>query len=50
MAEDTSNGRIGWNSISCRKYMYNISGKKDSKELQKTVTLGTVHVLCKVPT
>jgi len=48
MAENTRNGKIDWNSKSCRKYLYNISGKKDSKELQKTVTLGTVHVLCKV--
>ena len=33
MAENTSNSRIEWNSKSCGKYLNNISGKKDIKEL-----------------
>ena len=30
---------------SFRKYVSNIPGKHDIKELQKTATLGTVHIL-----
>ena len=32
-------------SISFRKYVRNIAGKHDIKELQRTTTLGTAHVL-----
>jgi hypothetical protein len=45
MSENTSNSRMDWNPKSCKKYLKNISGKKDIKELQKTVILGTVHIL-----
>jgi hypothetical protein len=33
-----------------RKYMSDIPGKHDIKELQKTVILGTAHILWKVLT
>ena len=35
-------------SKSFRKYMSNISGKHEVKELQKTAILGTAHILRKV--
>jgi hypothetical protein len=37
-------------SRSSRKYVSNIPGKHEVKELQKTVILGTAHILRKVPT
>ena len=44
---DTSNviGATGTISKSFRKYLNNIPGKHDIKELQKTAILGTEHVL-----
>jgi len=42
-------GATGTISKSFRKYMNNVPGKHEVKELQKTATLGTVHVLRKVP-
>jgi hypothetical protein len=33
---------------SLRKYLSNMSGKHEIKELQKTVILGTAHILGKV--
>jgi len=38
-------GTISW---SFRKYVSNIPGKHEVKELQKTAILGTAHVLWKV--
>jgi len=35
-------------TISFRKYVSNIPGKHDVKELQKTAILGTAHILQKV--
>jgi len=35
-------------SKSFRKYVSNIQGKHEVKELQKTVILGTAHILRKV--
>jgi len=35
-------------SISFRKYVSNIPGKYEVRELQKTATLGTAHILRKV--
>ena len=35
-------------SRSFRKYVSNISGKHEVKELQKTAILGTAHILQKV--
>jgi len=35
-------------SESFRKYVSNIPGKHEVKELQKTATLGTAHILQKV--
>jgi hypothetical protein len=35
-------------SKSCRKYVSNIPGKHEVKELQKTAILGTAHILRKV--
>jgi len=35
-------------SKSFRKYVRNIAGKHNTKELQRTATLGTAHVLRKV--
>ena len=40
-----ANGTI---SKSFRKYVSNIPGKHEVKELQKTVILGTAHILLKV--
>jgi hypothetical protein len=39
-----------WNikTKSFRKYLSSIPGKHDIKELQKTATLGTAHILQKV--
>jgi len=41
-------GATGTISKSFRKYMGNISGKHEVKELQKTAILGTAHILRKV--
>jgi len=41
-------GVTGTISKSFRKYVSNIPGKHEVKELQKTATLGTAHTLRKV--
>jgi len=41
---DTNNNQGNWNHFRMRKYLSNILGKHDSKELQKTAILGTVHI------
>jgi hypothetical protein len=41
-------GATGAISKSFRKYVSNIPGKHEVKELQKTVILGTAHILRKV--
>ena len=41
-------GATGTISKSFRKYVSNIPGKHEVKELQKTVILGTAHILRKV--
>ena len=41
-------GAPGTISQSFRKYVSNIPGKHEVKELQKTAMLGTVHILRKV--
>jgi len=41
-------GVTGTISKSFRKYMSNIPGKHEVKELQKTAILGTAHILLKV--
>jgi hypothetical protein len=41
-------GATGTISKSLRKYLSNIPGKHDIKELQKTAILGTAHRLQKV--
>ena len=41
-------GATGTISKSFRKYVSNIPGNHEVKELQKTATLGTAHVLRKV--
>jgi len=41
-------GATGTISKSFRKYMNNIPGKREVKELQKTAILGTAHILQKV--
>jgi len=41
-------GATGTISKSLRKYVSNIPGKHDVKELQKTAILGTAHILRKV--
>jgi len=41
-------GATGTISKSLRKYMSNISGRHEVKELQKTAILGTAHILRKV--
>jgi hypothetical protein len=38
-------GQTGTISKSFRKYLDNIQGKHDIKELQKTAIWGTVHIL-----
>jgi hypothetical protein len=43
-------GATGTISKSFRKYVTNIPGGHDIKELQKTAILGTAHILRKVPT
>jgi len=42
-------GATGTISKSFRKYMSNIPGKQEVKELQKTAILGTTHIIRKVP-
>jgi enolase len=41
-------GATGTNSKSFRKYVSDIQGNHDVKELQKTAILGTAHILRKV--
>jgi len=41
-------GATGTISKSFRKYVSNITGKREVKELQKTAILGTAHILRKV--
>jgi len=41
-------GATGTISKSFRKFVSNISGKHEVKELQKTAILGTAHILRKV--
>jgi hypothetical protein len=41
-------GATGTTSKSFRKYLNNIPGKNDIKELQKTVTFDTIHILWEV--
>jgi len=41
-------GATGTNSKSFRKYVSNIPGKHEVKELQQTAILGTAHILRKV--
>jgi len=41
-------GATGTTPKSFRKYVSNIPGKHEVKELQKTATLGTAHILRKV--
>ena len=41
-------GATGTISKSFRKYVSNIPGKHEEKELQKTAILGTAHILRKV--
>ena len=41
-------GATGTISKSFRKYVINIPGKHEVKELQKTAILGTAHILLKV--
>jgi len=41
-------GATGTVSKSFRKYVSNIAGKHEVKELQKTAILGTAHILRKV--
>ena len=43
-------GTIGTSSKSFRKYVSNIPGNHEVKELQKTAVLGTAHILWKVLT
>ena len=43
-------GMTGTISKSFRKYVSNISGNHEVKELQKTAILGTTHILRKVLT
>ena len=43
-------GTTGTISKSFRKYVSNIPGKHEVKELQKTAILGTAHILRKVLT
>jgi hypothetical protein len=43
-------GGTGIISKSFRKYVSDIPGKHDVKELQKTAILGTAHILREVPT
>ena len=46
---DTSNNRGDWDYLkSFRKYVSNIPGKHEVKELQKTAILGTAHIRLKV--
>jgi hypothetical protein len=41
-------GATGTNSKTFRKYVRNIPGNHEVKELQKTTILGTAHILRKV--
>ena len=41
-------GATGTIAMSFRKYICNVTGKHEVKELQKTAILGTAHILRKV--
>jgi hypothetical protein len=41
-------GTTGSISKLCRKYLSNVLGKHEIKELQKTALLGTAHILWKI--
>ena len=46
---ETSNNRSDWDYLkSFRKYVSNIPGKHEVKELQKTAILGIAHIIRKV--
>ena len=45
---NNNKGATGAISRSFRKYVNNIPGKHEVKELQKTAILGTAHILRKV--
>ena len=46
---DTSNNRGNWDHLKTfRKYVSNIPGNHEVKELQKTAILGTAHILRKI--
>jgi hypothetical protein len=48
---DSSNNRRDWDHFKViRKYVSNIPGNHEVKELQKTAILGTAHILRKVLT
>jgi hypothetical protein len=47
---NNNNGATGTISKSFRKYVSNIPGNHEVRELQKTAILGTVHILRKVLT
>jgi hypothetical protein len=46
--DNNNNNNNNNNSKSFRKYVSNISGNHEVKELQKTATLGSAHILRKV--
>ena len=48
--DDNNNNNYGTISKSFRKYISNIPGNHEVKELQKTAILGTAHILRKVLT
>jgi hypothetical protein len=41
-------GVIGTITKLCRKYLSNITGERDNKELHTTAILGTAHILRKI--
>jgi hypothetical protein len=44
----TAIGEVATITKLCRKYLSNITGMHDNKELQKTAILGTAHIIRKV--
>ena len=48
--DDNDDNNNNNNSKSFRKYLSDIPGNRDVKELQKTAILGTAHILRKVLT
>jgi hypothetical protein len=50
MVKPVLNGATGTISKSFRKYVSDISGNHDIKELQKTAIMGTAHIIRKVLT